>query len=315
MEISGDFLRFFLIGGFAPAFLFVLVTDALLAPRFLAHRLGQVELFGSPIIAYSIVAAVLGLLLMALNTPIIRLFEWGLLPRWTRGINLKKHERLYSALNQRRRDYQEATDAATRDLAAAKLDGLHQKIERNAPVQRLPYSREHVMPTDLGNVFAVAEEYPYYRYGMDAMTYWARLVAVIPTEYGDRLAEQKTTLDFLLNLSLLCFLFAVGSTATGLWFLSIREIVYGVIAALSGYVLYRLAVSTTAILGQTIKASFDLFRGDLLIHYGRSMPATIGEERRMWIDLASFLERGEDFYYPSPPEEEIPSSPLPPPSQ
>jgi hypothetical protein len=298
MEVSGDFLRFFLVGGFAPSFVIVLLTDLLILPRFIQHRLGEVTLFGSALVSYAIASAALGLLLMAFNSYIIKLFERGLLPKWTGGLNLRKHDRLYSALKQRREDYDGATDAASRDLAATKLDGLHQRIERDSPAQRLPFSREHVMPTDLGNAFAVAEEYPYHRYGMDAMTYWTRLVAVIPTEYGQRLAEQKSTVDFLLNLSLLCYLFAVGSMGIGLWFLSVPETVYSLVAATSGYLFYRLAVSSTITLGETIKASFDLFRHDLLNCYGLELSITITEEREIWIGLASFIDRGEDFYYP-----------------
>jgi hypothetical protein len=315
MQVSGDFLRFFLVGGFAPSFVFVLLTDVLILPRFSPHRLGDITLFGSPLISYAIASAALGLLLMALNTSIVRLFEHGLLPRWARGLNRKRHDRRYSALSQRREDYFGATAAAARELAAIKLDGLHQKIERENPVQRLPYSRDHVMPTDLGNAFAVAEEYPYYRYGMDAMTFWTRLVAVIPVEYGQRLAEQKSTVDFLLNLSLLCYLFAVGSLGIGLRFLSVPEIVYSLVAVASGYLFYRLAVSSTTTLGETIKASFDLFRHDLLSCYGQELPLTIAEERKIWIDLASFIDRGEDFYYPPGRAEESSSGSGPSPEQ
>src|SRR5258708_37349608 len=60
-----------------------------------------------------------------------------------------------------------------------------------------------VLPTRFGNVIRCFERYSTLAYGMDAIVLWPRLVAKIGSEFAATIDEAKTSLDFMLNCSLL----------------------------------------------------------------------------------------------------------------
>jgi hypothetical protein len=182
--------------------------------------------------------------------------------------------------------------------AMGKLEQVHGLIEARGDMQYLPWDIDRVMPTALGNAFAVMEEYPYYRYGMDAMLFWPRLSAVIPAEYRTDIANVKTALDFLLNLSLLALIFGLEVLGISAWHLSYPEAIYGLSALVIAFLLYRSAIISARSLGELVTSSFDLFRDALLEQLGIAKLAGPTEERQVWLNLASFIRRGEEFYFP-----------------
>jgi hypothetical protein len=129
--------------------------------------------------------------------------------------------------------------------------------------------------------------------------YWPRLTAVIPKDYQAQVADLKTTLDFCLNVSLLAGLFGLGAIGVGIRFRTTAEFVYGLLAWVVAYGLYRLAVGSARELGEVVMSCFDLFRKALLEMYGLSKPNSLIAEQRLWRLLASFIRRGEAFYYPA----------------
>ena len=108
----------------------------------------------------------------------------------------------------------------------------------------------------------------------------------------------KTTVEFLLNLSLLSFLFGLAAVAAVAWKLSIVESAIGLVAIAGGYVLYRMAVGASVEMGEAVMSSFDLCRRTLLKEFGLPEPTSLLAERKAWRLLASFIRRGEDFYFP-----------------
>jgi hypothetical protein len=75
---------------------------------------------------------------------------------------------------------------------------------------------EKVTPTALGNAWSLLEEYPYDRYGMDAMIFWPRLRGEVDATFDKRLTNQKILIDFLLNTSFLMLILGVEILVTGL---------------------------------------------------------------------------------------------------
>jgi hypothetical protein len=133
-----------------------------------------------------VLAMVLGLEMIALNSWIIRFFE-GILP-FEKALllplyrnNLRRHHSLYASINAKHAErramlarYEESgefDDDANLALAQ-ELHRLHAERERTDPVQVLPYERRRVAPTSFGNTWAVMEEYPLVRYGLDGMLFW-----------------------------------------------------------------------------------------------------------------------------------------------
>jgi hypothetical protein len=301
-NVGGSLGKFFLVAGFLPALAFFAVVDLAIVPRFFrGQHLVGLKFLGITGVVYILGGTFLGFLLLALNTPIIKLYENGLLfSGRLKQRNEERHKQDYSALIARREDYRRAVeDGQDIDIALAKLEATYERIETLKKSQRLPYNKDHVRPTALGNAFAVTEEYSYERYGMDAMVYWPRLTAVIPEGYQSQIADLKTTLDFLLNLSLLAGIFGLGVLGVGAWFRTIPELVYGILTLVVAYGAYRLAVGSARELGELVMSCFDLFRGALLEKYGLSKPTRLTIEWRLWQSLASFIRRGEACYFPT----------------
>jgi hypothetical protein len=299
----GDTLgRLFFVAGFLPAFVFVSAVGFVLTPHGAAQWVQDdlTALLATTTI-YLLASTLLGLLLLILNKPIIKLFENGfLISRWLMRNNMHRHEKIYTALLARRVGYHKAVEAGVQtEDAIAKLEAVHEKIEQTTHgAVEIPIEVRNIKPTALGNAFAVMEEYPYERYGMDAMVFWPRVVNVLSEPQRAQIADLKTTVDFLLNLSLLAILFGVVAILLGAWTLTAARLGIGLVAIAVGYVLYRMAVGTTLEMAEAVMSSFDLCRHTLLQQFGLPKPTSLLAEQRVWMLLASFVRRGEDFYFP-----------------
>lgn len=300
-NVSGALGKFFFVAGLMPALAFIAACDLVIVPRLSGgQHLIDIKFLGIEGVIYVVGSTFLGFLLLSLNRQIINFYENGLLlSPWLKRRKQELHRRRYTALAMRREAYRKAAESG-QDLedAISKLEAVYDEVEAQKIPWSLPQDRDFVMPTALGNAFAVMEEYPYERYGMDAMVYWARLTAVVSEDYKANVADLKTTLDFLLNLSLLAGLFGLGSLVVAAWFRTASELIYGLSALLVAYVLYYLSIGSARELGEVLMSCFDLFRGALLEKYGLSKPSSLIAERRLWRLLTSFIRRGEEFYFP-----------------
>lgn len=73
-----------------------------------------------------------------------------------------------------------------------------------------PSNPADILPTALGNAIAAFEDYPYTRYGIDAVALWPRLVPILKEKkYLEFVAEQKAHFDFMLNMTLVIFVCGV----------------------------------------------------------------------------------------------------------
>jgi hypothetical protein len=194
----------FLVAGYLPAVLFVVAHQLYLLPHWLGHsitllQVGQAEATAEvgfqwvylvdQGLTLLLLPLLLGVLLMALNTIVIKLYEgafgWQqrfLLRPWQQK-NQKRAEALYGELVKLKADYTGTlSDLASlsegkdpyqleqkRISIAMEMQREHDEIATKSPVQRLPRRPSLVKPTALGNAFAVTEEYPYERYGMDVI--------------------------------------------------------------------------------------------------------------------------------------------------
>ncbi|MFQ6101166.1 MAG: hypothetical protein ACE5OS_08020 [Anaerolineae bacterium] len=325
----------FLIAAYLPAALFILAHQLFLFPRWLR---ASISLFRTPVPEEGVEAAwqwtylvdqslttlllplLLGVLMMGLNTVLIRLYEgafgWQrrfLLWPWQQR-NVRRAEALYGNLVKLKEAYThtlaelsalpEGVDRGSleqkRASLALEVQRVHEEISRQAPRQYLPRRPGMVRPTALGNAFAIIEEYPYDRYGMDGVLFWPRLRPLVDEEYGTALVNAKMILDLLLNLSLLAGVFGIEVLVIGVhggvdWGL----IGAGIGAAVLAWICYRGAVSAVYSLGDTITLCFDFFRGRLLEKYGLAQPDDLEAEQATWLRLGQFLRRGEGFYFPS----------------
>ena len=222
--------RAFFLAGFVPALVFVAVNQYLLFgpdyggatsawnlfPSVTAPWLG---LFTGEMLTTIAAALVLGLLFVVLNNAIVKMFE-GLLPGFKVLLfplylqKLRHHRAHYApiAAKQKERrellaryeeteEYDEAADMAIFD----QLNELHTEKEKKEPLQTLPYEQRRVTPTGFGNAWAVMEEYPLVRYGLDGMLFWPYIREIVSIQNPNLLEEidsQKLVIDVVIDLAL-----------------------------------------------------------------------------------------------------------------
>jgi hypothetical protein len=210
----------------------------------------------------------------------------------------------------------ETERAALIDQLTQETQAVHDELEAKPTAPDLPVDIDRVGATDLANTLALAEVYPFERYGIDTAVFWPRLTAEIEPEKLDAIKASFGALNGFLNLSLLLYLAAfelvivaivmAGWVAdpnpqlvlTSPW-LALVLIAIGLFSLLLGYGAYRAAVGSARALGNTMRTAFDYYRGSILKRFNLRMPDNIADERIVWLKLAAFIRRGESFYYPS----------------
>jgi hypothetical protein len=211
------------------------------------------------------------------------------------------------------------------DKLKQETQALHEELESTPTAPDLPVDIDRVGATELANTLAVAEEYPFERYAMDAAVFWPRLSAELEAEKADGLKASFGTMNGLLNLSLLIYVFAVEfavvivailagwnpvrpNSSVPQWVAWLPNhkpavagstLVFVFVLAVIGYGAYRAAIASARAVGNAMRTAFDYYRGNILRRFNLKMPNDLEEERVLWLKLAAFIRRGESFYYPS----------------
>jgi len=292
----------------------------------------------------ALVPIVLGMLLMMLSQVLIQLFEgrpdwlrygplWPFLHRNRKAWQKEQEkfaeaggDRYWQAYENLSVNYELQEDEGQKQTRkslqklARRLTRMEDNIEKDLGARRwprFPARKEMVLPTAMGNAWAVIEEYPFRRYGMDGVFYWPRLLPLLGAELDDapfaaslasHIADQKTAFDFLFHSALLTGFLGLEMVVLSLFDLSPaqpvfaldwRSLVGGLAVFLVAYWLYRAAVDSVYVLGNFIATSYDLLRPALASALGLTRPATPDEEYHMWRKMGLFLRRGRPYYHPA----------------
>ncbi|MCW2932233.1 MAG: hypothetical protein JWM19_3195, partial [Actinomycetia bacterium] len=160
-----------------------------------------------------------------------------------------------------------------------------------------PSKLDRILPTRLGNIIKAAEEYPADegRYGIDAVFFWPRLIAVVPDAARGDLSDARASMALLLNVSTLGFLLGVGSftalaaamlhPAAAFWACGAGGLVLAALA-------YRSALAPSRVYAELVRAAFDLYRVDLLNQLKFGLPDNLDEERALWQNLGQQMYLG-----------------------
>ena len=156
-----------------------------------------------------------------------------------------------------------------------------------------PMRDKCIMPTRLGNVLAAAEEYPFRFYGLDSVTWWSRLVTLLPESMISAVNEEEAYMVAALNLSAIFTLFAlIGGGAT---FLLTKNGVLSLLLVIGGgglaWLCYVAAVSQAESYGAMIRTAFDLYRHRILTAMHLPLPLNLADERVIWIALNECLQK------------------------
>lgn len=284
-----------------------------------------------------IASLAIGLVLSVFNNAIIRLFEGNfywvrrvILRFWT-NYNRKKSQKFFGkykdnnghnvdGLIELRRRYHRAHGMLSssqsvnvqnnfeKEIQYSKneINNRHKRLEGILPYPSVPVSFDRIMPTSFGNNYAITEEYPYERYGIDTVLFWPRLRLLMITqasEHSTCISRQKNNLDMTLNLTLVCSLLAIEIFITSFgffWFTYYGYLLIGLsfIMILLSVSFYHAGVGAVRVLGELIKISFDQYRHLLLESFNIEKPNDLMVERKIWLDLAKFIRWGDPFYFP-----------------
>lgn len=229
-----------------------------------------------------------------LQLAITRLFEgyWEGTLLWPL---YRPRQRLYQAefdfLEQRRIALEQALQP---DLAPPNSAILRQVARLFGYWSRLlppPGHRELIQPTRLGNVLRAGELYAQDHYGIDAVVIWPRLRPLLPANVVTSLQERKTAMDFMLLMAiyaggftvLACPAIALFSTRWDLLLLCALGLPLAAFC-------YRNAVQTAVAYSEQLRATFDLYRGDLLRALALKIPTEPEQERALWETLSRFYQ-------------------------
>lgn len=298
-------------------------------PQGLINRLGGTfnPLSESGLIAL-LLTIVLGFTLTSLNTFVFKFFE-GYVFLWRFKSLTTKYQKLARQLLRKRELIQRKIDRLVvfptehnkkyLDELIDQAEYLDTYFQANFP---FPYNDGDVLPTRFGNIMKASETYPRERYNIDGVPMWPRLINVIPDRYMSFLDQKNNQLSFLLNCSVLSALFSVlclaaavyqivlaqlalNSSDFPLYFVHIdrgvdvysqRAILYVAILMISlfmAYLFHRASLFIVSEYGDIIRATYDLFRIDLLVQLKRKPPKTIVKERFVWGEVCRFLNTGD----------------------
>jgi hypothetical protein len=181
---------------------------------------------------------------------------------------------------------------------AGKIQEIHERIEEQQPVQTVPFQASYARPTALGNAFAIFEEYPFHRYGIDGVLFWPRLRQLVDDQLLSALDNQKMFLDFQVNLATLALIFALEAVVVGAANLTAGWWIAAGLALLVARLAYSAGVRVVRTMGTLVITCFDFYRGKLLEQFGLPQPTNLYEEYKTWLRLGAFLRRGEPLYWP-----------------
>ncbi|RKP46003.1 hypothetical protein [Trinickia fusca] len=249
----------------------------------------------------------LAVLLMAGNHWMYRVLEgyvWPLKQSWLRQRQLARRKQQRQAARVASAAISSAGSASkVLVVGTTRADGVQSRAALEFSYLRLrrklaleyPDQRELVLPTRFGNVLRAFEMYAGNVYGVESIHAWPRLLAVVPKNYQETLADARAPVDFFVSLVFVSFLLGViafarcvadflsGFYGGQLW------VFVGVctMAFIVSRLCYLAAVSTAIAWGEVVKSAFDLYLPALATALGYTLPSTAKERRRFWEDLAN----------------------------
>ena len=309
----------FFLAGFVPMLIAVAINQYVyfppgwdLFPQIVDPALGM---FTGTLLTTLALAFALAVVFVPLNLYVIKLFE-GLLPGMPtllaplRAARRRQHERrLYpavAALRASRRELltrYETTgeyDPEADDAIQQELQALHARQERAEPAQSLPYDAERLAPTAFGNAWAVMEEYPLARYGMDGMFYWPYMRAILFRENPGLLGQidsQKLLIDMTAHMAFVTLLLGAEGAVVAAVQARPTLLAVAALSLLLFALFYASSVQYVRAMARAVTQSFDLYRWRLLDQFGLARPDDLDDEYWVWMRLNAFLRRGEPFYF------------------
>jgi hypothetical protein len=286
-DITGVLSRFFVVGFFLPAFVSLISLWLSASSDFVPNELerhseaAEVAILGG-------VALVAGLALSGLSYYMTRIFEGYPLEHASRWPVMGLLHKAAVALQRRRFDR----------LLAIRDDKSRPQKERQRAARTLdrffPHSPDALLPTRLGNAMRAFEWHSNVRWGLDGLTIWPRIEALL-TE-GERELHVDAQITFYVFMNAAAGAFAVGACLVIDKALNIPEsgieLALYAIPFLLAYVLYRASVGPAINWGDYVRSSVDLHRLEIYKKLGVREPTSFSDERKLAVKVNQALLYG-----------------------
>lgn len=315
-DVVGFLAQSFKLAAVFPAFIFTFLNEVLILPhlpqRGLVAELAALDFSGKVVVAVAF-ALLLGYTLTIVNIPLIRLFEgYPFRDTWYGKQLTKLQQARLQMLRMQIAGLEEEIahlkkEAARYEIEDPRRDALYQRrkaLEEKLKAERPLYEQQirdyfptvtAFLPMTLGNTIAAFEEYPWIRYGIDAVILWPRLLPTLTKEnYAVYVEREKAGLDFVLNLCFLLLLFDLEMVYTGLIFSQnyVDWLIAAGFIAFLAFVCYKTAVVGAYGWGTTVRVAFDLYRYHLLKALYGHPPENFADETGRWTQISQFLREG-----------------------
>ena len=285
-DFTSVFSKYFVVGFFLPAYLALVSLWLAASSGFVPHLLDQYKQ-STQLLILGVVAGVAGLVLSGASRQITRLFEgypvarmsgWfilGLIPRAALALQRQSYDRVVARLDKSK------FSVGERQRALSALDRLYP-------------SREALLPTRLGNAIRAFERHSNKRWGIDGVTIWPRIDALLSTEERETHVDSQITFYAFLNAT-------VGAIVVGVCLVVDQAVHAPVPAWLSplyaipfvlAYILYRLAIGPATDWGDAVRSSIDLHRLEVYEKLGVRRPTSFSDERELAVTVSQMLLYG-----------------------
>ena len=179
----------------------------------------------------------------------------------------------------------------------------HDSLETQ--VGQFELSEDLILPTRFGNAIAAFEGYSWEIYRADAVTIWPRLRAVLPSSVKEDINNEKTSLDFLVNIFVVSVCVAacgIGQLVFQCWVdranltrslvnLDLAAIARPLSLTAAGLIVsafvYEWALDQVAAWGEQVKAAFDCYLPTLQKQLGYGALKSEEERRSFWMDFSA----------------------------
>ena len=282
-DITGVFSRYFVVGFFLPAYVSLVALWISATGDFIPDDLERYS-EATELLILGGLALVAGLSLSGARYLVTRAFEgYPLLrlSRWPLGLVSR------AAIRRQR--------ASFHRLLAVRDDAARASSERSRAAWILdrfyPKDANELLPTRLGNAMRAFERHSNERWGLDGVTVWPRINALLSSEERQLHVDAQIDLYVFMNGALGAFVVGVCLVIDKAmyapdpaWSWALYAIPFAV-----SYLLYRATVAPAASCGDLVRASIDLHRLELYEKLGMRTPTSFSDERELAVHLNKAL--------------------------
>ena len=273
------FMRMILPGLLATAVLYPLIG------WILGHLPSGPDYAWQRIAGYAVLVFLLGALISTTSSEIYRIYEGRIL--WPSRVKVWACGRQQARVSRLLKNADSATDAQYDELWYQLR--IYPTNDEGQP--------EATHPTQIGNILAGYEQYPYTRYGMDSVFYWPRIWLQIEKDKKEEIDNQWSVADGFLTLSAISVvggvLWILQALAAGLRISSSglpfgapgKSVMGGLGWLVLGFLWYKLSLPFHRENGEVFKSIFDVYRDKVW-----NLTSLKPNERETWRAVWAYLQ-------------------------